>query len=65
VLNGRVRAVARRPVGDGMRHRPRHLGHRRRVADEQTHRHDERDGEEHVLDGGLSPRHALTVRRQV
>jgi len=57
--------VARRPVGHGVRHRPRHLRDGRREADEQADRYDERDGEERVLDRGLSPRHALTVRRQV
>ena len=65
MLNGHVRAVARRPVGHGVRHRPRHLGDRRRVADEHADRHDKRDGKECVLDCGLSPRHALTLRAHV
>jgi hypothetical protein len=65
VANGDARSVPLGPVGHGMRHRPRHLGDRRRVSDKQADRHDERDDEERVLDGGLSPRHALTVRRHV
>ena len=38
-----VRAVARRPVGHGVRHRLCHFRDRRRVADEQAHRHDQHD----------------------
>ena len=60
-----VRAVARGPVGHGMRHRLCHFRDRRRVADEQAHRHDEHDYEQRVLDGCLSLRHVPTVRRHV
>jgi lactoylglutathione lyase len=48
-----------------MCHRPRHLRDRSREADEQADRHDERHGEERVLDGGLSSRHAETLRHNV
>ena len=63
VRNGDMRAVARRPVGHGVRHRPRHFRDGRRVADEHADRHDQRDDQERVFHGGLSPRHARTVRR--
>jgi hypothetical protein len=60
-----VRAVARRPVGDGVRHRLRHFRDGCREAHEQADRDDERHGEERVLDGGLASRHTVTLRGQM
>jgi len=47
-----------------MRDRPRDVRDGRREADEQADGDDERHDEEGVLDGGLSSRHADTLRRK-